>query len=63
MAMIIGSLFSQIYSKQLSPEEIMTRLKSISKFDGIGGEVNYQDSQEAGPHYHYPVVFKKDHWR
>ncbi len=59
MAMVIGTEFSSKDSFALSPEEIMKKLKSTGETKGIAGTFGFLNTQEDGPHFHYPARLKK----
>ncbi|RIL08280.1 MAG: hypothetical protein DCC75_09330 [Proteobacteria bacterium] len=57
MAVVLGSLFNR--SGDLTSEQIMSKLKSVTLHKGIGGEFSFVETPTAGPHYHFPVEIKK----
>jgi branched-chain amino acid transport system substrate-binding protein len=59
MAVIIGSLFSDLSKGVPNSREVITKLKSIKDFNGIGGNFSFQETEEAGSHYHYKATLKQ----
>lgn len=59
MAMVIGAKFSTKDSSTLSSEEIIKKLESTGETKGISGTFSFQNTQDGGPHFHYPARLKK----
>jgi len=58
MAMLLGDVFTNL-SKTASAEDIMTSLRESGVRQGVGGEFQYRETPEDGPHFQFPIKVKK----
>jgi branched-chain amino acid transport system substrate-binding protein len=58
MAIVMGNLFSDSGSLNLSSAEIIDKFKTVSNVSGIGGVFSFMNTPENGPHFHYDVQLK-----
>lgn len=58
MAMVMGNLFADSKSLNLSSAEIVDKFKIVSNVSGIGGVFSFLNTPENGPYFHYDVQLK-----
>ncbi|WKZ56144.1 MAG: ABC transporter substrate-binding protein [Bdellovibrionota bacterium] len=58
MAVMLGQLFNKVVPPP-NADQIMTRIRSVQNRNGIGGTFSFVDSEEDGPHFHFPVQVKQ----